>query len=680
MKKKQIRKKQRELKKSGLDTSVDIKPAPKSYGGSNSVSKKFELKKAAISLEASDALRSKLLGGLLTGINRALPYASVSALDGSGSATGTKSGEELVHQQMDMIFNIVHTTSFNTSIQALMLLYQALSRSILAGTTSGPNIDRFYRALYDKLLAPELLQSGAKYGLFLNLIYKALKADTNLDRISAFIKRLLQIAQQSQPNFVCGILYLLSTIFQHHKGLQLLITQPQARVKLVTGKDGKVQKLEEDDEDEHFTDAPEEETEEEKKLKGDTATKNGAKDDIDATVQAGGVVKDVYDPFHRSPEYAHARSSCVWELLLFLNHFHPSVRKFATDVMHGTPIQYAGDPLRDFTNANFLDRFVYKNPKAKSSNASQTKITKAFAPPNLIAKVEQVNTPAFLAKSSEQVDDELQFFHKYFTTKAASDALKAKARPNVDMTEEEEDAFADDLIEREMKKMDPDSWMDDPDMDDMPEEDDEDGEGEDGEEMDGEFDEEDGEFDESMMDEDADMPMGDGDEDIDEDADEAAALAEMEAGGATSDEDEDEEDEEDEFTFDDDDDEDEEDDESASGSRDRNASVFASAEEFADLLNQANDTGKSRKQSAWEKRSSLEQSRDQPKGRSKSSSIGYQSAPAPGRSGKKSVSKKQGGGAAAEKPSFKALKRKHMESQGKSNKKGGKRPTKKRKH
>ena len=65
-------------------------------------------------------------------------------------------------------------------------------------------------------------------------------------------------------------------------------------------------------------------------------------------------------------------------------HFHPSVRHFAITMLGRekeeeepegrksrrkqivfSPIQYPGDPLRDFTLMAFLERFSYRNPKKK---------------------------------------------------------------------------------------------------------------------------------------------------------------------------------------------------------------------------------------------------------------------------------------------------------------------------
>ncbi|CAN0577274.1 unnamed protein product, partial [Ectocarpus sp. 12 AP-2014] len=62
-----------------------------------------------------------------------------------------------------------------------------------AGGEGGANISaRFYAALYAKLLSPDL--GGASNPvLFLNLVYKAIKADTEEARAAAFAKRLLQV-------------------------------------------------------------------------------------------------------------------------------------------------------------------------------------------------------------------------------------------------------------------------------------------------------------------------------------------------------------------------------------------------------------------------------------------------------------------------------------------------------
>lgn len=72
-------------------------------------------------------VESKMLGALLSGVNRAYPY--------------TKSGDEKVREQLDTLFKVVHLVKFSTAVQALMLLFQVMDSQ---QTVS----DRYYVALY----------------------------------------------------------------------------------------------------------------------------------------------------------------------------------------------------------------------------------------------------------------------------------------------------------------------------------------------------------------------------------------------------------------------------------------------------------------------------------------------------------------------------------------------------
>jgi ribosome biogenesis protein MAK21 len=57
------------------------------------------------------AMNSRMLSALLTGVNRAFPYAS-------------HSDDKVFDEQTDTLFEVVHRASFATSVQALMLLFQ----------------------------------------------------------------------------------------------------------------------------------------------------------------------------------------------------------------------------------------------------------------------------------------------------------------------------------------------------------------------------------------------------------------------------------------------------------------------------------------------------------------------------------------------------------------------------
>jgi ribosome biogenesis protein MAK21 len=71
--------------------------------------------------------------------------------------------------------------------------------------------DRFYRTLYELLLAPQL-QQAFKSGMFLSLLFRAMKADASLERTRAFAKRLLQLCHYHPASFVCAALYLLGAV------------------------------------------------------------------------------------------------------------------------------------------------------------------------------------------------------------------------------------------------------------------------------------------------------------------------------------------------------------------------------------------------------------------------------------------------------------------------------------
>lgn len=77
---------------------------------------------------------ARMLGAILTGVNRAFPYVPKSEVD------------VLIEKHAPALFKMIHGESFNVSVQALILLFQLKS--------SQQNIsDRFYRALYSVLLS-----------------------------------------------------------------------------------------------------------------------------------------------------------------------------------------------------------------------------------------------------------------------------------------------------------------------------------------------------------------------------------------------------------------------------------------------------------------------------------------------------------------------------------------------
>ena len=545
----------------------------------------------AMEVRRVEAVNSKLLGGILTGINRAMPYA--------------KAGGEvaLKDAQVDLLFSLTHTAAFHTAVQALMLLWQVVAEDPMSQLAA-----RYYRALYD-LMRGDAAGVGGKVSLFLNLLYRSMKGDESEARVAAFVKRLLQVALGKSVGFLCGCLYLISEVSQKHGGVKRMMSQGDWKG---------------EDEEEHFTDVKEDDDEdspasashssskraeeemEDVKEEKDSRPANGSK------LNGGGsssAPSHAYDPHKREPLYANAHLSGLWELTVLLQHYHPSVQAWTRLLLTSVPIVYNGDPLVDFTLTSFLDRFVFRNPRTTQSKkpalVAHSHLQKGGG--RLVKTPElQVSSRAFLQKRPGDVREDEAFYYQYFKEKERREVegigrQKKKAKATGEERGDDEEAideFADRIMEAELLKAQQPDLDDEDDLlkalaedngaDEGQGDGDEDGEGEEGEE---------GEELTAEM-----MAMMDGlDEGVDED-DEAEAEAEAEL---TLDEEDDDldmptfSDEED----DDEDDEDEEDEEEKGGSgRQRKKrrvdgrpaaavglgsdSVFASAEEFADLLNE----------------------------------------------------------------------------------------------
>lgn len=313
-----------------------------------------------------ELLESRLLSALLSGVHRAYPFAKLESV--------------AVDEHMDMLFKVIHVGAFGCAVQALMLVSQVMD------DRNTPS-DRLYRALYHKLLDPQLPHSS-KQGMFLNVLFRSMKHDSDDQRTMAMAKRLLQVCDGHSATFLCGALYLVSRIVKLKPAVGDLITKQGSAV-AETGPDGE---------------------------KGP---------------EVG------YDPTKRDPQHARAGATALWELSVACKHFHPSVLSFAGTVADGDTIKYKGDPLADFTLMKFLDRFVFKNPKAKVSDHGGSvmqpkgKASSGSAP--------AVNSPAYLKLSKDAVPLGEAFFHKYFHEKQRQDAKQNKRPRKADALPEEED-------------------------------------------------------------------------------------------------------------------------------------------------------------------------------------------------------------------------------------------------
>nr|XP_027789276.2 CCAAT/enhancer-binding protein zeta [Marmota flaviventris] len=373
-------------------------------------------------------IESKMLSALLTGVNRAYPY--------------SETGDEKVKEQVDTLFKVLHVVNFNTSVQALMLLFQVMNSQ---QTIS----DRYYTALYRKMLDPGLMMCS-KQAMFLNLVYKSLKADIVLRRVKAFVKRLLQVTCTQMPPFICGALYLVSEIFKAKPGLRSQLNDhPES------DDEENFVDIGDDEDIEKFTDADKEtEMDTMKKVQTEEAVPESDTDTTKPKTPSwvhfdnlkGGKQLKTYDPFSRNPLFCGAENTSLWELKKLSEHFHPSVALFAKTILQGNYIQYSGDPLQDFTLMRFLDRFVYRNPKPHKGKENTDSVVMQPKRKHFSKDTHglAVNSKEFLAKEESQIPVDEVFFHRYYKKIAI---VKEKQKRSAD------EESIEDVDDEEFEKM-----------------------------------------------------------------------------------------------------------------------------------------------------------------------------------------------------------------------------------
>ncbi|KAI0643202.1 CBF/Mak21 family-domain-containing protein [Trametes meyenii] len=369
------------------DTKED-KTASKSAKGKGKVLLKDKKKKkakeyrgAAGFTEVEDS-SSRLIGAILTGVNRALPFAQMHLSNDSST---------VFQKHIDTLFRITHTSTFNISLQALTLILQ-ISTTLSAPSNVTPASsqsstitttlrDRFYRTLYASLTDPRLAESN-KQALYLNLLFKALKVDHDSQRTAAFVRRFVQVLGSGvgaggAVEFVAGGLYLLGELFSTTPTLKRLLSTPRLKAA-------------------NPPDAP------------------------------------TYDPRKRDPQYAHAFAAPLHELVPLLHHYHPTISLHARQLLSSSPITGSPD-LSLNTLSHFLDRFVYKNPKKVKSKGSSAMQPAASDSTHAVTLVKgevsgsgvPVNDERFWKRRPEDVPVDQMFFHAYFTRKAEKECQKA---------------------------------------------------------------------------------------------------------------------------------------------------------------------------------------------------------------------------------------------------------------
>ncbi|CAH8559175.1 unnamed protein product [Schistosoma margrebowiei] len=382
------------------------------------------------SLANSKEIPERLTTILLSGLCRVAPFISEEAFTSMLS-------------DVDDLFRLVHTTGFTVSVQALSVLFQISTHCVAIR-------DRYYQALYRKLLDPAIHQSS-KNPILLRLIYQSMVGDDDTDRIVAFIHRILQLCiSHTDPGFIVGCLILINKVSLSKPNVIMVsqINKEHLPVNEVTSL-AKFEQSDDDDEDEHFSDAHCSDDDNH----NDESVQNGVMTNKTTESEKSTVIDDKsnvlltsswyhrslkkqrntrnifnygYNPTVRDPKFAQATGCLLWPLSLLSKHIHPTINLFANSLLNNLPIQYTGDPFTDFGLMHFLDRFAYKKPKLnklKETKSTTEEPIQKTAPGKFLKRKEgslsgpqamAVDSSAFRQLPITSVPVHERFFHNYF--------------------------------------------------------------------------------------------------------------------------------------------------------------------------------------------------------------------------------------------------------------------------
>lgn len=319
---------------------------------------------------------TKLTSAILTGMNRAFPFSELP--------------KEVLLSHIDTLYRVTHSANFNTSVQALILLFQISKGDV--GLS-----DRFYKTLYESLLDPRLTNSS-KLRLYLNLLFKAIKQDVEISRVKAFAKRMVQVATHwLNIGVIAGVIYLL---------YELSRSSPRIRELVIA-----------------------------------TPTD---------TLNEGEEIQE-YDGKKRDPAFANANNTKLWELQPLLKHFHPTVSLYARHLAgleKVDPKNKVTQPdLSLHSLVHFLDKFVYKNPKQNQSEAHGSSIMQPLSgslSTGLIIgadgnkKSAPVNIRNWGNVNIEDVDVGERFFYNYFKKKTQKTKKEKSSEGDEEIDEEDQ--------------------------------------------------------------------------------------------------------------------------------------------------------------------------------------------------------------------------------------------------
>lgn len=315
----------------------------------------------------------------------------------------------------------LYTLSYQGSIKARVYVLRLLL--IIEGNRNATPSNRFYQSLYDLEFSVELMESSILEHYF-TLLLKAIKADTNVKRVSAMMKRMLQQCLVAQSNYTVAALLIFAKAIKFHPEIAASLPTSKFSVALnnQTG----------EGEDEEFRDVHS--SDEEKEVKPSQKSEEKP--------------SEFYDWRKRDPQYAKADRSPLWELAGLANHYHPLISQWSKEILEKgemVDLTYEGkNPILDLKVMNMLERMTYKEPK---KNIGKSSVRTANIDKPISSYFKDIQQSSESSKTGVTILPHEQFFAKYFENRQKQEKTKkAKKADNLD-------ELADNLVEEEMKKL-----------------------------------------------------------------------------------------------------------------------------------------------------------------------------------------------------------------------------------
>lgn len=170
---------------------------------------------------------SKLMNAIITGVQRAFPYAKLK--------------NETFEQHLHNLYTLVHNSNFRMAVVTMVLIRKIVTKR--AQLLKCPIEDRYYNLVFGQIIRPDL-HTCSKQEAFADLLLSTINEDTVLERKEAFVKRILQVAVNSNPHLANLLLETITKV----KGFSTNLT--------VSANDGDTKMSSDENSDQEDVDAP----------------------------------------------------------------------------------------------------------------------------------------------------------------------------------------------------------------------------------------------------------------------------------------------------------------------------------------------------------------------------------------------------------------------------------------